>query len=118
MPLSALIGLRFALAFALLFATWNPTGHSWVHELSTLFPRINGLFALFSVILTAAWVVLLRAVFRAIGVVGVLLLSSLFGALVWVGHDFGLVQGHARAFGAWLVLFLVAVVHSGSAGLT
>lgn len=111
MRLPALIALRFVLSAALLVATWNPTGHSWVHQLKALFPKLNGLFALFTVLLTIAWVVVFRTMWRSLGVLGVVLLSALLGALVWVGIDLGLVIGN-RSVGAWLVLFLITVVHT------
>jgi len=112
MRFPVLIGLRFVLSATLLLATWNPTGHSWVHQLRALWPRVNGLFALMTVVLTIAWVVLFRAVWRSLGLIGVGLLVALLSAMVWVGIDFGLLDVHNRTFASWLALFLIAVVHT------
>ncbi|MFZ5445921.1 MAG: DUF6524 family protein [Myxococcota bacterium] len=112
MRLPGLIALRFVLSAVLLCATWNPSGHSWVHSLRALWPKVNGLFALHTVVLTIAWVALLRAIWRSLGLLGVVLLAALLGALVWVAVDFGLLELRDATFTSWLVLFLVTVVHT------
>lgn len=76
-------------ALALVFATWNPDGFSYWHW-ALLPARTGGLAtfgaakALVGVLLLAAWVVLLQATRRALGVLGVVLAAAATSAVVWL----------------------------------
>lgn len=96
--------LRVVLVTTLVLVTYNPTGTSYFHFARALWPHMNGLFALTSVLLLMAWVVLVRTTFRALGLVGVTLLAALFGSLIWVGSDAGLFDLSNGTLRTWLVL--------------
>ncbi|MFT3712867.1 MAG: DUF6524 family protein [Archangium sp.] len=108
----AALGLRFAISTALVLGTWNPTGYSWAHYARSIWPHVNGLFAMMTVILTIAWVVLGRATWKALGVIGWVLTAALLGTLVWAASDFGLFDVHNRTVGAWIVVIGIIIVHT------
>ncbi len=104
------MALRLVLAAALVGVTFNPTGSSFFHYAKATLPAVNGLFALTSVVLTIAWVVLLRATFRSLGLIGVTLMLALLGAMIWVGSDFGLFNLHDGSLRTWLILVVITLV--------
>lgn len=107
----AALGLRFALSTGVVVGTWNPTGYSWVHYASHTWRHPNGLFALSTIILTIAWVVLGRATWKALGIIGWALTALLLGALLWAAKDAGLLDV-SRSVGSWVVLVCIVVVHT------
>lgn len=111
----AALALRAVLSAALVLGTWNPTGYSWAHSAASLWRQgaggKYGLFALSTVILTIAWVVLGRATWKALGVIGWVLTALLLGALLWAAKDAGLLDV-SRSVGSWVVLACIVVVHT------
>lgn len=110
MPRSAVFALRFFLSAGLVLLTFNPTGTSFFHYAKATLPSVNGLFALTTVLLLIAWVVMVRATFRALGAIGVLLMAALLGALIWVGADAGLFNLNDGTLRAWLALAVLIIV--------
>ena len=76
--------LRWFLAFALLAATFNPTGYSYVgwarDNLNAELPMV----VLGGLLLLVGYIIYLRATLRSIGAFGMLLVLAIAGALVWV----------------------------------
>lgn len=105
-----LVPLRLVLSMGLVLLTFNPSGTSYFHAARAILPSVNGLFALESVLLLTAWVVMLRATFRSLGFVGVVLVAALLGALIWVGADLKLFDLHDSTLRVWLALISVGVV--------
>lgn len=110
LPGPAVVALRFALSAGLVLLTFNPLGVSYFHFARQTLPAVNGLFALASVLLLIAWVVLLRATFQALGALGVALMLALVGALIWVAADAGLFDLHDATLRTWLALGAVSLV--------
>ncbi len=106
--------VRLVLPALLVLTSFNPTGYSYFHYAKLRLPSsVDGLFALMSVLLLIAWVVLLRATFKTLGSLGVVLMSLLLAALVWVGADAGwwsLQDGPTRTWAALGVITVVLTV--------
>ena len=102
--------IRWAAALILVFATFNPTSYSyyaWVMDpVSGQWP----LKALAGVVIVIAFVVFLRATWRSIGPVGLVLAVAFFGALVWVLIDFGLIEPGQGQQMTYVVLVVMASV--------
>lgn len=101
---------RFLFAFVLVFATFNPTGYSYFHWASSVLPKVNGLLALFTLLLLAAWIFFVRSTFRSLGLIGVAIAVAFCAALVWVGVDMGVVELSNKGLVTWIGLFVVALV--------
>lgn len=102
--------IRWAAALILVFATFNPTSYSyyaWVTDpVSGQWP----LKALAGVVIVIAFVVFLRATWRSIGPIGLVLAVAFFGALVWVLIDFGLIVPGQGQQMTYIVLVVMASV--------
>jgi len=102
--------LRALFAALLVLLTFNPTGYSFVHLVAKDFPSVTPVEAVCGVVLLIGWIVYLGATFRAIGMVGVLLIVALFAALLWLISSWGwLALDNTRAI-AWIGLVVLSLV--------
>jgi hypothetical protein len=102
---------RWLAAFALAFITFNPTSYSYANWL------IAGgagndlpIKALAGILLLIAYVIFLRATWRSIGPLGLMLVALLFGAIGWVLIDYGLLDPGQATLMTWIVLAVVATI--------
>lgn len=102
--------LRWAIAFALVTATYNPT--SWNYLVWANKGMSGGLpfVVLCGIILLIAYVIYLRATFRSIGLIGIGLVSALIGAIIWVLVDLGWLSLSNPAAMTWVGLIAVSLV--------
>lgn len=111
------IGIRFLLALVLVYATWNPTGTSFVHW--AIMPLFGGgageggagapLKFLVGVVLIAGWVLYLQATRRSLGAAGALLVGALCGGVVWLLASWKLFSMQGPAI-AHIVLVVLAII--------
>ena len=91
---------RWLAAFVLVFITFNPTSYSYTNWL--IADRTGDdlpIKALAGVLLLIAYVIFLRATWRSIGLLGLILIALLFGAIGWVLIDYDLLDpGQATLF--------------------
>lgn len=100
---------RWVIALVLVFATFNPTGFSFltlIDEGSIGLPYK----VLAAVVLAIGYVIFLRATWRSIGPFGIILVVALFGAIFWVLTDIGLLDIGNRELVTWLILVVAATV--------
>lgn len=102
--------LRWAFAFVLVAATFNPTPWNYVRwardHLADQFP----LAVLFGLILFVAYVIYVRATLRSIGGFGILLVTAIVAALLWVLYDWGWLSIDNAAQNQWIGIFAISVV--------
>lgn len=102
--------IRWAIAFVLLAATWNPTQfnfinwsiHNWQDQLPVT--------VLMGLILLIVYTVYLRATLRSIGAIGMALVMAVFGALIWVLIDWGVLQPGNAIINQWLAILAASLV--------
>lgn len=102
--------IRWAFAFVLLAATFNPTRWnyvSWVMDNGTAQLPLAVLGAL---ILVTGYIIYFRASLRSIGGFGLILVAALVGALGWVLYDWGILSLENQTFNLWLGLIAVSFV--------
>ena len=97
--------LRFAVAFLLVFSTYNPSGYSYYHWLSENIASPTPLLALAGVVLLIGWAIFLRATSRSLGFIGLSLAAAFFGILIWAIVDAGWL--HPDSVTAFTYIFLV-----------
>lgn len=101
---------RWLFALALVAATWNPTPFNYIRwSLNHLGSQLP-LIILFGIVLFIGWSIFIRATMRSIGKAGVVVSAALGGAILWVLHDFGLVNFANPRFTAWLVILGASLV--------
>lgn len=102
--------LRWLFAFVMLSATFNPTQYNYVRWAGMNWADQMPLAVLLGLLLTAAYVIYLRATFRSIGAFGMLLVAALVAALVWVLIDWGVLALDNRSVNVWLSIFALSAI--------
>jgi hypothetical protein len=109
--------LRVLGAILLVYATFNPTGHSFYHwalaPLVGVGPAAGGSKALkflAGVVLLIGWVVVLQATRRSIGLIGAGLALALCGGLIWLLVEQHVVSPTGSAAIAHIALLAVGLV--------
>jgi Family of unknown function (DUF6524) len=109
--------LRTLGSLVLVYATFNPTGHSYFHWVVA--PLIgmgaptggsSALKFLIGVLLVIGWVVVLQATRRSIGLTGAFLALALCGGLIWLLIEQHVVSPSGSAAIAHIALVAIALV--------
>jgi hypothetical protein len=80
---------RIGFAMLLVFATFNPSGHSYIHWVAASFPKVTPAQAVIGIGLLVLWVFLWRSMMQAIGTTGLVLMAAFTAALVWLFVSWG-----------------------------
>ncbi|MGW8246854.1 MAG: DUF6524 family protein [Acidiferrobacterales bacterium] len=109
-------GLRFLFGLILVFATYNPESHSYLHWIKGSFPQISAVQAFIGVVLLIGWAVFIRAAMRSLGAIGLVLALAFFGTLIWLMVDKGIIPADSIRAITYIVEFVLAAILS--TGLT
>lgn len=104
------IFLRWLFAFVLVAATFNPTPWSYTHWAMDNYAAETPLTVLLGLILLIGYVIYLRATMRSIGLFGILLVTAVVLALIWVLIDWGWLSLANTDLNLWLGIFALSVV--------
>lgn len=101
--------IRLALALVLVFATFNPSGYSFVHWITAPPVGVTPGKAVAALILLIGWLTTVRTAFIAMGKVGLLIGVALFSAVIWllVDRQFLTLTGSAIV---WVSLLVVGLL--------
>ena len=102
--------LRWAFAFLLLAATFNPTDWNFVQWARANFSEQMPLTVLLGLLLLVGYIIYLRATFRSIGTFGMLLVLAIVGAILWVLYDWGWLTLENSNQNTWIGLIALSVV--------
>ena len=102
--------IRWGFAFAMIAATYNPTRYNFWAWARNNFSEQLPLTVLFGLILFVAYVIYLRATLRSIGTFGMILVGSVFAALIWVLVDYGVLTLSDSQANAWLGILSLSLV--------
>lgn len=102
--------MRWAFAFLLVAATFNPTQMNYVHWAGQNYETQTPLVVFCGLVLLAGYVVYLRATFRSIGRWGMLLVAALFASLLWVLYDNHLLNVENADMNIWMGLLALSLV--------
>ena len=94
--------VRWAIAFFLIAATYNPTQWNYVQWAVANFNENLPMVTLFGLLLAVGYIIYLRATLRSIGVLGMGLVLAILAALAWVLYDLGWLDIQNAAFNLWL----------------
>ncbi|MDH3507168.1 MAG: DUF6524 family protein [Gammaproteobacteria bacterium] len=104
------IGVRFAIALALVLATWNPIDLNYIDLARQHWAEQAAVVFFFGIVLIICWVVFLRATLRSLGPVGITLAVAMAGAILWLLLDFNLVDLSNRTAMEWILLVLLSAI--------
>ncbi len=103
---------RLAAALVLVFATFNPSGHSYYHWASAALSGegLDALHYFLGVLLLACWVAFVLATHRSLDTLGMVILAALVGTGIWLLVDVGVIHADSTKAITWLALVAVAVI--------
>ncbi len=102
--------IRFVLALALVFATYNPSGYSWYHWFTHAPDKLDPLLVFACVVLLIGWVIYIRATLRSLGAIGTILAVAFFAALTWMMVGYGWLSLDSPTILTWVVLTMLAAI--------
>jgi hypothetical protein len=92
------------------FGTYNPSGYSYMNWVLSSTSEFGPIMALTGVALLIAWIIFLRATFLSMGILGIALGAALFGCLIWLLIDIGLLSLDATGALTWIVLLVLSLI--------
>lgn len=102
--------IRWAFAFGLLAATFNPTQWNYVRWSLVNYTSELPMVVLLGLLLVIGYIIYLRATLHSIGMLGMFLVSSVVAALCWVLYDRGLLSLSNSSLNVWIGIFALSVV--------
>ena len=106
--------VRFIFAIIVVFASYNPEGHSYFHWIYEDLPAFSVLKAFVGVILLICWIILIRATLGSLGAIGIILAAAFFGLAIWLIIDvFGLSTDSFRVIAYIISIMLASVLSIG-----
>ena len=103
------IGIRFLFALIIVFATYNPEGWSYYDWAIRNF-SFEPLRLVAGIVLLIGWVVYIRATSRSLGVIGLVLVTALCGALFWLLIDRGLIARDSSRVLSYSALVIISII--------
>lgn len=102
--------IRWVAALILVFATFNPTPYSYYRWVADLSDTDLPLKAIAGIVLLIGYVIFLRATWRSIGPVGMILALALFAAVIWALIFYQIVDLYEPTALTWVALVVGATV--------
>lgn len=102
--------LRWAVAFGLLAATFNPTDWNYARWAQMNFSDQMPLAVFLGLLLAVGYIIYLRATLRSIGAFGMGLVLTVAAALLWVLYDYGILSFDNPTQNTWLGLVALSLV--------
>jgi len=102
--------IRWIFAFVLLALTYNPTPVNYVRWARENNATNLSLVVLGGLILLIGYIIYLRATLRSIGIFGMLLILAVFGTVVWVLFDQGVISLSDPTINTWGAIFALSLV--------
>ena len=102
--------LRIALALALVFLTFNPSGYSYFHWVRGNFPGLTPGQAVLGIALLILWIFLWRSMMQAVGSLGLALMAALTAALVWLFASWGWLDVANATVMTWVALAALGII--------
>jgi hypothetical protein len=102
--------VRWAVALALVMVTFNPTPYSYANWVMHGGGGMLPVKFLAGVVLLILYVIFLRATWRSIGPIGLLLAGLFFAGVIWVLIDYGYLDPHQSTVMGWIVLVVIATI--------
>lgn len=102
--------IRWAFAFVLLAATYNPTQWNFVRWSMANYQESLSLTVLFGLILLVGYIVYLRATLRSIGLFGMILILAVVATVLWVLFDQGVISLDDPTINTWIAIVALSIV--------
>lgn len=105
-------GIRFLFAALVVFASYNPEGYSYYHWAVLNFLPLSPVKVIAGIVIIIGWVIFVRATLRSLGPVGLVLVSTLCAAILWLLIDAGLTSQDSFRFYSYAGLIIITIILS------
>ena len=102
--------IRWAGAFALLAATYNPTQWNFICWAKSNWESQLPITVLLGLLLFVGYIIYLRATLRSIGLFGMLLILAIVGTALWVMYDQGWINLDDSNLLTWIAIVALSIV--------
>jgi Family of unknown function (DUF6524) len=102
--------IRWLGAFLLLAATFNPTQWNYVRWVEANWSIQTPLAVLLGLVLAVGYIIYVGATFRSLGAFGMLIIAALFGAMIWVLIDWGVLALGNQNLNVWLGILALSLI--------
>ena len=104
------IALRFLFSILLVLLTYHPSGYSYFHWVYTSIHAVTPYIAIAGLVLIIGWAIYLKATLNSLGIMGILLASTLLGCLIWLLIYWKVLDINNTSAVAWVVEILLALL--------
>jgi Family of unknown function (DUF6524) len=106
------LGARLVFSILIVFATYNPSGHSFAHWVTEAMSAgsLNPLHALVGVLLLIGWTIFVRTTWASLGVIGLVLSGAFFAILIWALAFYHLLRVDSGNALVWIGLLCLSVI--------
>jgi len=84
--------VTLTLSLALALGTWNPTGHHFIHYISSVDNIFSGFKPFGILIMFALWLLAIKSIFQSLGFFGTLITTIIIGAFIWGLQEYGIIN--------------------------
>lgn len=102
--------LRWIFAILIVLITYNPSHYSLYHWLWPLSNEQMPLKILSVLVMIVVYIVFLRATFRSIGALGIILAAAVSGTIVWLFIDQGWLSFENKTVLTWIILVIIGTI--------
>jgi len=104
------VGWRLLFAIVTVLLTFNPEGYSYYHWGIKEFLPLDPVKVVAGILLLICWIIFVRATLRSLGGVGLMLITSLCTALLWLLIDWGWLSRENTKILAYAVLIIISII--------
>ena len=101
---------RFLFAVVVVMGTYNPSGHSYFQWGIMHMRPFDPVKVVVGILLLIGWVIFVRASLRSLGGLGLILVSLLCAALLWLATDWGLINKDSITAVTYSVLMIISII--------
>ena len=80
------------LSLALALGTWNPTGHHFIHYISSVADLFSGFKPFGILIMLALWLLAIKSIFQSLGFFGAAITAIIIGAFIWGLQQYNIIN--------------------------
>jgi len=101
---------RFLFALVVVLGTYNPSGYSYIQWGIVHLRPVDPVKLVIGILLLIGWVIFVRATLRSLGGLGLILVSALCAALLWLVIDWGLIPRDSIMAVTYAVLVIISII--------
>ncbi len=80
------------MSMALAIGTWNPTGHHFIHYITSSENLLSGFKPFAIILMFALWLLAIKSIFQSLKFYGAVIVVILIGAFIWGLQQYGIID--------------------------